>query len=320
MTITSYGAIMNDPSSAARAANKQALIDNLASSSHVDIPEGTLHLPADAMIQIPAGKAIYGHGRLEGQTLISGDGTIFKNTTSGEGRIVRDLAVANESTRGKLFHFALSAALGRIAFENVYFGKAMQHVYATGGFAVDWTFENCKFEDASSYSRFFDGGVSCLKDIAVNCTGTSYRHVYLSAESDAYVMNVLSVGSIYEGATNASWYILANTGDVYSADFHGCHFENNGRTSGSADIEVVVNPGRTFHALNVLGGGFYAPHAAQDTRIGIYEAGTLGRVFVSGTVVEGSKPLAPNSNKVYANAVRHIGNSPQASWKTAQYV
>ncbi|MBP3958330.1 hypothetical protein J8F10_24035 [Gemmata sp. G18] len=303
--------------STVRAANKAALLAAISTAKTIEIP-GELYLPANAAIDWPAARTLEGCGQWEGQAALIGDGNILTLTTAGESRTMRNLRLANESTRGKHVYATLPSALGRVEFTNVTFGKAQQHVYCTGGFAVDWVFDKSKFEDASSYSRFFDGGVSSLKDIAVTCTN-NYRHVYLSAETGAYVVTVASFGSIYEGATNAGWYLLASSGDIYSVEFHGAHFEHNGTATGGADVELLANSGRTLHSVAFFGGGFHAPSTGQSQRIGMYEGGTIGRVLVNGTIVEGNVVLAPNSNKIHVNAVRHVGNSPQAAWKTATY-
>lgn len=323
--VSDYGAVLDDTSAGARLANKSAFINAFADSDdvHIEFP-GTLYLPSGANIEVPPGMTLTGCGLWGAGTSIIGDGDIFRITTGDNGRTFRDFFIANENSGsfGKLFYITLPAGVKGFEWNNVSFGQAINHVYvnASGSdcFAVDWLFNRCRFEFSTSHSRYFECGISALKDIACACA-VNYRHLTIVGSADGNLTYGFSSSqSVYESASDAGLYFITAGGDIYSIDISQAHFEGNA----GGDISLNTNSANHIHSCRVNGGIMTAPHASQPTRIVISEAGggQVKHVSVSKLINDGSKKLAPNSNKVFVDNVILNGNSAESSWKVAQYV
>ena len=99
INILDYGAIMDDSSSASKAANKAALLSSLATKRPVYVPSGILWINGD--IEFPQDGQLIGAG-LE-STFIKGDGDLFKVTTGSGTGLWQGFTIENDATRGKLF-------------------------------------------------------------------------------------------------------------------------------------------------------------------------------------------------------------------------
>lgn len=323
--ISDYGAVLNDTSAAVRAANKTAFINAMADSKSVNINmPGTLYLPADANIEIPPGTVLSGCSLWGGGTAIKGDGTIFRITTGEDGRTFKNFFISNETpgSFGKLFFITLPAGVKGFEWNNISFGQAINHIYvnASGNycFAVDWLFTRCRFEFATSHSRYFECGVSAVKDIACACA-VNYRHLTIVGSANGNLTYGFSSSqSVYEAASDTGLHFITAGGDIYSIDISQAHFEGNA----AGDIHLQTNSANHIHSCRVSGGIMTAPHASQPSRIVISESGggQVKHISISQTINDGFKQLAPNSSAVFVNDVVLNGNSAQSSWKTAQYI
>lgn len=321
--LADYGAVLNDSSAAARTANKTAFVNALADSKHVLIPlPGTLYLPADAAIEVPPSRRITGVGHWGGGTTIKGDGNIFRITTGEDGRTFEDFSIMNETVNGKLFYITLPAGVKGFEWNRVAFGQSLNHVYvnASGNdcFAVDWLFDRCRFEFATSHSRYFECGISALKDIACACA-INWRHLTIVGSPNGNLTYGFSSSqSVYESSSDTGLHFITAGGDIYSIDVSQAHFEGNA----AGDIYLQTNSANHIYSCRVNGGIMTAPLSSQPSRIVISESGggLVKHVSCSKLINDGFKTLAPNSNKIFVDDVVLNGNSAQSSWQVAQYI
>lgn len=301
-SVTDYGAVMNDNSAGAMALNAAALAAAMAANKSVMIPLGILWLPANSTIDIPAGTHLWGQGRWEGGSAIKGDGHIFHviTTVSEESSTFSDFSIQNNSIEGRLFTFAIGTDQGRIQFENMYFGKSTSHIYsAVGYYQVDWVFQNCKFENSSSFSRYFDGPSKML-DIGCYCVN-NYQHLRLGDILPVY--GFTSISSFYTIADQQAVHIVNNGANNSGGPirFVDCWFENNGTINNAADIIIANSVAYTIGNVVFEGCQFAPPSASQTLRVQISNTGggTVKAVTFKNCSIEGAVQLCDNVASVY---------------------
>lgn len=313
LPVTAFGAVMNDTGASIRTANKTALVAALAAVKTVYIPEGTLYLPADAAIDVPAGARVIGSNRFSGASAIRGDGKIFTITTAGgaEHRGFADLDIANESTRGILIECTFNTAITRMQFDDIRFGKSTHHVYATGADLVNWAFHDCKFEDSNTISRLLDGAATFIEH-ACYTTANTGEGLHIGGGHTVFEAHILA--SVFETTSKSAIVIEANGHDVSTVKMDTVHFESNGSNAGEADVQITANSANYIRGIYLDNCGYWGPTGSQTVRIGISAGtGTIDFVRVRGGVVDGSVELAPDANNVSIDDVYYVSKKTRQS-------
>lgn len=289
--ITAFeGVVMNSSGEAQRIANSAALANAAAFTKKIGIPAGTFWLAPEN--EIPVDLQLSGAGR--GLSFIKGDGDLFRITASAFGvPVFRDLSIANDATRGKLFKTVVGSDIGRVQFERVDFGKANHHIHASD-ICVDWLLIGCRFNDAAVASRVFTKGIWGHNEIGCY---TWFNVLGLDVYGSSVSCNI---GGVFE--YNASSGIRLTADDV-GGEIDGwtiaCHFEGNGSSAGAADIMFRTTAATRMRSINLTGSRFAAPNVSQVLRINdsILGGGNLDGVTIGpGCVVMGSAELCPNTS------------------------
>lgn len=322
--VQDFGAILNDTSAGARTTNKNAILAAFANPGNYKLPHGKLYLPANAQIVIPQACGIWGCGMWENQSAIYGDGNIFilDNSTGGDSRTpLKDLLIANESSRGKLVHANLTTGLGKTVFENVNFKKAQHHLYQEGGYAVSWEMNGCYFEDASGDSIYLSVFTTFVERGCWHIMNGRHLHIGDGSVNNNWSASFASYDGVYENAQRHAIVIMASGADLWAVNFFNPYFETNGLLNGDPDVFLQTVGSNKIYCVNFFGGDFDAAYSGQTNRIDWYEptANTIGKITLNGTMSFSNKSLAPNSSKIYNNNMTFVGAGPQSSWKTAQY-
>jgi hypothetical protein len=177
-----------------------------------------------------AGASIIGAGR--GVTAIQGDGDLITNAVEFN---IERVTIRNVKVRGKLISVGPGPDTGRTTFRDIEFGMAASHVYADRA-CVDWSFENCRFNDASDVSRYIKSAWA-LKEIGCY---SWYNLVGLKVTGG---MTLVSIGCVYEfNSSQAIILSAANSGGINNVMFQGTHFESNGNANltETVRLETVV--------------------------------------------------------------------------------
>lgn len=285
--------IMNDSGVTARIANRFALIAYLSSGEKVQIPAGELWISPG--IELPSGCDVEGAGW--DITKIFGDGNLFTISTSPGLQIrIANMSVANDVTRGDLFSNTSSTDSQGQLFENVHFGKSTCHFRSTAPNLVHPRFSKCRFVDASSYSRIFNG-LWVYEEEACYTWYNGGGVVHASGQSNTCSV----VGSVYEYNRGGAFDLASTNGYALGWTFTGVHFEGNGTADhGSPDVLLRTSSPQRIRSIVFIGCGFYEPRVSQPARV-LLDAGGGGNIqgvkFVGGSVV-GSVPLTNNDPNV----------------------
>lgn len=194
VSVTQYGGVMNSSNASVRTANKAALVNAMAASKRIYIPEGIFW--TDPGIEVPSGTHIIGAGKTA--TTIKGDGDLFKVTASVSAEIrFEKMQIQNDVTMGKLISITYAGATQGLTCKDVYFNTAAYHFYATS-LLVNQYFYDCTFLGSTNYSRAYLGGA------------------YVCHEFNTYTWNS-SAGILVQGSAAGN--------DSYSCSLNACVFE-----------------------------------------------------------------------------------------------
>jgi hypothetical protein len=205
-------------------------------------------------------------------TVIEGSGDLFVNCTAFG---LEHLVIRNSSagTRGKLLTISNEdTKIGPII--DVDFRKATYHIYAgsTSFAIVSGQLDNCRFSDASVYSRYYLHNLFAYDEY--NCyTTTNQRGLYIRSSSSAHIHGAATVyeyneeGAIYVENTDVA------TDVIRSLSIEGVHFEANGQTTPTADITVNVTQALT--RIKIDSCGFYLPTVAATAVVNLSSSPTV---------------------------------------------
>lgn len=292
VSVLDFGAILDDSSAATRTLNTTALTNALAyantNGSGVYIPAGTLWIDSG----ITLSGCIYGDPTVRGGSIIKGDGDLFTVSYAQ----IRDLTIANDATRGKLFSSS-GGAVGRTWFFNCELGKSTYHIYATNSACVDWKIENCRFSDASIVSRYYTSVWAYTEINSYTWQGAIGLKIENGNLSTAAIY-----GSTFEILTDSAIVYASNTaaGEMNSFLISGTHFEANGSVTNNADIEINITGATRARCLTVENCAFFLPTATQTQRINITASGggsTSSHTLI-GCQVHGTVTLVNNTSSV----------------------
>jgi hypothetical protein len=175
INILDLGAVMND--SGAKTANTAALNAAINAGGTILIPKGTLYINP-ITLDGTKGFVLLGEGR--DKTTIKGDGNLFTITGLITAFIsISSVTIENDSVNGILYYMNAGTASGGILFSDVLFGGCTHH-FKADNLMVNQAFENCRFLNSSSFSRWYNGGS------------------YVSVESNTYT-NSCYGGILYAG-------------------------------------------------------------------------------------------------------------------------
>lgn len=200
INILDLGAVMNDAS--AKTANTAALNAAINVGGTILIPQGDLYINP---ITLDGTKGFVLIGQGKDATSIKGAGNLF--TVTGILSVfisMSSFSIENETTNGILFYMNAGSPTSGIAFSEILFGACNQHFLADC-LMVSQSFENCKFEGHTGYSRVYNAGAyACQED---NCyTWQGYGGVFSTGVSFGCSIN----NSVFEQLQNRAFYI--NTG------------------------------------------------------------------------------------------------------------
>ena len=288
--ILDYGAVMDNSAAGVRTANRAAYLAAVtAGVKHLFIPQGTLWIDGD----IEYGE-ISVHGAGATATEIKGNGDLFKQSAGGGTGGFYDLKIKNDVTRGKLFKYVGPDATGLPEFQRVHFETANYHIYAPSQPIVGFKLTDCRFLDASLYSRYFE---SLWVHEEVNCY-TWYCDRGLWVNGTASTCSIR--GSVYE-QINFEAIKLTNVAaqEIDGFNIIGVHFEVNGKL-GAPDILLgTTGPGRV-RAVNVFGCGFYSPDPAQTPariQLSVAGGGNINQINLKGNSFLGAiLAVSPDSS------------------------
>jgi len=219
----------NDTSTAVRAANLAALQAMLPGKIYL-LPMGTVHLPDNASIEVPANTMIMGHGK--DLSFVSGNGTVFRITsntgTNGRRRLV-GFGIVNETEagRGSLVLFDMQQDMRDLYIADMYFGKSWRHLdaqslntTAVGGTLLNVVIERTEFTDASYASRMFRHIIGLTER---NCrTHHNQADIWLSSGANAQSIARISIHGEF---TDSNQYHLYAGGDVGAGEINGITIE-----------------------------------------------------------------------------------------------
>ena len=257
------GAVMNDSSSASKAANKAALLSALATKRPVYVPSGTLWINGD--IEFPQDGQLIGAG-LE-STFIKGDGDLFKITTGSATGLWQNFTIENATTRGKLFQLNTGVDTYAPHMIGVRFGKANYHIYAPDFAVVFHKLDMCQFIDADTHSRYY---AKLWAYSETNCyTWYNQQGLYVTKEAFTCSIN----GSVFE-QNNLTGIALDNVLNTEQASWgiNDTHFEFNGKL-GTPDVQINTSAVGRIRTVSFNSCSFHTPDAAT----------TPFRVFINAT-------------------------------------
>jgi len=200
-------------------------------SSTLNLYDGTFRLENYDMQSI-ALVGVKPDTSVDGGAIITGDGDLLTNFAYAA---LTNLTIRNTTTEGKL----ITAAPGAIKigqFENVSFGKSTYHIFqdASSTFNVAGSMVNCKFKDASIWSRFYSGAL----------VDYSEAHCYTwFCQNGLYIENgetVLITDSVFEIMNDAALYISSAINTATYVTLSDTRFEANGQTVAKADIQLEM--------------------------------------------------------------------------------
>jgi hypothetical protein len=195
------------------------------------------------------------------QTVIEGSGDIFVNCTAFG---LEHLVIRNSSagSRGKLLTIAdADTKIGPII--DVDFRKATYHIYGgNANFAiVSGQINNCRFSDASVYSRYYLHNLFAYDEY--NCYTTSNkRGLYITSCSTAHIHGSATVFEYNDEYAIVIENTTIATDVIRSLHLDGIHFEHNGNVTPGA--EVYVNVTLSLARMKISGCIFALPTVAAS--------------------------------------------------------
>ena len=163
------------------------------------------------------------------QTVIQGSGNLLVNAEYVE---LENLQLKNVGTRGKLISI-VNSDVGMGPFTNVFFNTAEYHIYQTGSTVVDFHLENCRFSDASVYSRYYNGAVNAYREN--DCyTKENERGLYIKDLAVARISGVFEYNNSQAITIESSNYCIG-------LDLTDLYFEGNGSVTPIADVKLYGN-------------------------------------------------------------------------------
>lgn len=239
-----------------------------AATNCVFVPLGTYDI-AGLDVQ---GKSITGAGP---ETLLTGSGDLLINA---EGFTLVDVTLENTvaGARGRLVQVAPGAAIGKSRFIRVRFAKSTHHIYAPR-VAVDWFCEDCMFQDASVYSRFYH-----------ELWAYREEHCYTwFNEVGLYVRAGQTIG--FRGCVfeyNRQQAVVLDVQEagrsINAINFDSTHFEGNGSTSlGEQVLAQTSAAGRIRNLSFTNGCSFVVSNAVEAVRLVAGGGGNISRVTFS---------------------------------------
>lgn len=236
-----------------------AFVAAFADSNKIFVPAGIFKVE-DLNIN---SRTIVGAGR--GTTILQGSGDVL---IEAEYSRLSNFTLRNWGIRGKLISLnAIGGATGRAAFHNMEFGTAAYHVYAPRT-CVDWSFSDCRFNDANVASLWFDETwaltlsecYSWYNKIGFRTTGgttvkfmgcvfeyNTEQAIYLTDESPSGLNAVSFFGTHFEGngsdGTEQIFLQAVNNGRLRNINFYGVRFDWGGTTPQPHHIETEDGPG-----------------------------------------------------------------------------
>jgi hypothetical protein len=203
----------------------------------VYMPAGAYNIHGLDLSQFVDGAGFTLRGESRENVTIVGNGDIFTNVGTGQGRVrFSDFSINQTGfTAGKLFSANPSISTQRTAFVNIDFGACNYHIFnATGNNAtVDWSFDGCRFQGALSTSRYI-------------AYATGWREVGCYTAGNAEGVRVLAgygyrFGGVFEEQSGYAINLLmsnATIGGIFGVDI-SAYFEHNANAApGTADVNV----------------------------------------------------------------------------------
>jgi hypothetical protein len=161
-------------------------------------------------------------------TTIQGDGDLVINAMRFN---LERVTIRNVQRRGKLVSIAAGPDAGRSRFVDVEFDMAANHVHADR-VCVDWSFQDCVFNDASDVSRHFKTAWA-LKEIGCY---SWYNLVGLRITGGT---TISSFGCVYEFNKSQAVILSATAGGtINNVIFEGVHFESNGNVNHTESVRL----------------------------------------------------------------------------------
>ena len=248
VSVLDFGAVLNSSTPAVRTANKAALLNAMAQSNHVYIPQGVLW--TDPGIQLPSGTTLRGAGKQS--TTIMCDGDLFQVTSAVTSEIrITNLQLQNNVTMGKLLSVTYSGATQGITCKDVYFNTAAYHFYATS-LIVNQYFYDCTFLGASNYSRAYLGGAfACHEFNTYTWNGGAGILVQPSASGqDSYGCSLNCC--VFEQLQYEALQLNNNgVASIENWTLRSCHFESVSLSSPSTVAYVKLICGTGFRLFNI---------------------------------------------------------------------
>jgi hypothetical protein len=293
INILDLGAVMND--SGAKVANTAALNAAINAGGTILIPRGTLYINP-ITLDGTKGFVLIGQGR--DATIITGDGNLFTVTATLSVFIsMSSFSIRNETTNGALFYMNAGDPSSGIAFNDITFGTCVNH-FKADRLMVSQSFENCRFENHTDYSRTYNAGAyACQEDncytwngfAGVFSTGVSFgcsinNSVFEILQDRAFYINTgTSPNSIQTWTLNSVYFELCALADpttipyvslnnavsqrLWGITFNSCSFNHNAGF-GLLDYFVVINnAGGTIQNMSFNNGECFGnfTHFANDT-------------------------------------------------------
>jgi hypothetical protein len=206
------------------------------------------------------------------QTVIEGSGDLFVNCTAFglEHLVIRN---STAGTRGKLLTIANEdTKIGPII--DVDFRKATHHIYAgsTSFAIVSGQVFNCRFSDASVYSRYYLHNLFAYDEY--NCyTTTNKRGLYITSCSSAAIHGAATVFEYNEETAIVVENTAVATDVIRGLVLDGIHFEGNGSVTPSSDVEINVT--QSLARIKISNCGFYLPTVAATDVVDLNSSPTV---------------------------------------------
>ena len=259
----------------------QAAVD---AAQTIYVPAGTFKI---STVTISNNTTLIGVDK--GSTFITGDGDLFEVT--GLYLSMERIYIYNDTVEGKLINFTNATATANNRFDEMRFGKATYHIYATP-VAVSWTFTRCMFREASVSSRYYANGVTTYNEF--DCY-TSLNNQGLTINNRA--RSSLFSGSVFENNTTNGFYFYANSPGEFigNVTFLNCYFESNAVNAG----KITVAAAETVRCFSFI--GCYFTKSALITNNYYVDITGLGLnyvLFESCSQIGASPEFAPNISAV----------------------
>lgn len=213
----------------------QAAVD---AAQTIYVPAGTYRI---STVTISSNTTLIGVDK--GSTFITGDGDLFEVT--GLYLSMEQIYIYNDTVEGKLINFTNPTTVANNRFNEMRFGKATYHIYATP-IVVSWTFTKCMFREASISSRYYVNGVTTYSEF--DCY-TSLNNQGITINNRA--RSSLFSGSVFENNDTNGFYFYANQPGEFigNVTFLNCYFESNAVNAG----KITVAAAETVRCFSFIG-------------------------------------------------------------------